>query len=162
MIKLLRTDSSNKDFRYLVRFLDAELQERDGDDHAFYAQFNKLDMIRNAVVAYLDGQPVGCGAIKPFSEGVVEVKRMFVPIEYRRRGISSNMLQELERWAAEMGFSALVLETGKAQPEAISLYQKSGYALIPNYGQYAGVENSVCMKKTIPHTQEQGAGVTPA
>lgn len=162
MIKLLRTDSNNEDFRYLVSFLDAELHVRDGEDHAFYAQFNKIDMIRHAVVAYQDEKPVGCGAIKPFGEGVAEVKRMFVPVEHRRRGISSLVLRELEQWAAALGFSALVLETGKAQPEAISLYQKSGYSLIPNYGQYVGVENSVCMKKSLLHTLAQQADVTSA
>ncbi|WP_407524361.1 GNAT family N-acetyltransferase [Lacibacter sp. MH-610] len=58
------------------------------------------------------------------------------------------MLQ-LEQWAKEEGYSAAVLETGKKQPEAIRLYEKCGYSRIPNYGQYAGVENSVCMKKEL-------------
>lgn len=155
MIQLLRTDSGHEHFRYLVTFLDAELRLRDGEDHAFYDQFNKIDMTRHAVVAYLDGQAVSCGAIKAYAEGVAEIKRMFVPELHRGKGIASAVLQELERWAAELGYTALVLETGKAQPEAIRLYQKSGYTPIPNYGQYAGIENSVCMTKKLITTTAQ-------
>lgn len=162
MIQLLRTDSGHEHFRYLVRFLDAELRIRDGEDHAFYDQFNKIDMIRHAVVAYLDGQAVGCGAIKAFAEGVAEVKRMYVPELHRGKRIASAVLQELEHWAAELGYTSLVLETGKAQPEAIGLYQKSGYTPIPNYGQYAGIENSVCMTKKLMTTTAQEGSITVA
>ncbi|MEO6589269.1 MAG: GNAT family N-acetyltransferase, partial [Pyrinomonadaceae bacterium] len=59
------------------------------------------------------------------------------------------ILAELENWAKELNFSECILETGLKQPEAIRLYQKSGYETILNYGQYAGVENSVCMKKVL-------------
>ena len=149
MIKLKRTNSENNDFRKLVELLDAELSERDGDVHPFYAQYNKIDKIKYVVVAYLNMTPVGCGAIKKYSEHTIEVKRMFVPIEFRGQGIGGLVLKELESWAEELNFSELILETGKAQPEAIRLYQKSGYTLIPNYGQYENVENSVCMKKEL-------------
>jgi putative acetyltransferase len=149
MLRLVRTDSDNPDFRALVRLLDADLQRRDGAEHAFYAQFNKVDAIRHVVVAYLDEVPVGCGAFKPYSEAQVEVKRMFVQPEYRGRGVAQAVLAELEHWAHELHYAGCVLETGKKQPEAIGLYQKSGYQLIPNYGQYIGVDNSVCMQKTL-------------
>jgi GNAT superfamily N-acetyltransferase len=56
----------------------------------------------------------------------------------------------LELWAAELGYTAYVLETGRKQPEAIRIYQKAGYTVIPNYGQYKNVENSVCMTKLAP------------
>ncbi|RTQ47873.1 GNAT family N-acetyltransferase [Hymenobacter gummosus] len=149
MLRLVRTDSDNADFRALVRLLDQDLHLRDGAEHAFYAQFNKVDAIRHVVVAYLDEVPVGCGAFKPFAGEQVEVKRMFVQPAYRGRGIAGAVLAELERWAAELHYTACVLETGKKQPEAIGLYQKSGYQLIPNYGQYIGVDNSVCMQKAL-------------
>ena len=64
MIKIIRTDSKNKDFISLVNALDKELAERDGEDHSFYAQYNKIDAIKYAIVAYVDDQPLGCGAIK--------------------------------------------------------------------------------------------------
>ena len=149
MINLLRTDSDSSDFRELVRLLDQDLQIRDGDEHSFYAQFNKVDTIRHVVLACEDDKAVGCGAIKEYAEGVAEIKRMFVRAERRGRGIAGKILAELETWASELGFSECILETGWNQPEAIGLYQKCGYETIPNYGQYSGVENSVCMKKLL-------------
>ncbi len=150
MLKTTRTTSDNPDFRHLVALLDQDLAIRDGDDHAFYAQYNKMDSIRHVVVAYEDGAPVGCGAFKSFDENSVEIKRMFVQPELRGQGIAAAILTELESWAGELGYSRCVLETGKKQPEAIRLYQKSGYGAIPNFGQYEGVENSVCMEKILP------------
>lgn len=149
MLKIIRTDSLNEDFRELVRLLDADLSVRDGADHSFYAQFNKIDLIKNAVVAYQGQKAVGCGAFKPFDAESVEIKRMFVRPENRGQGVAVEVLRELENWASELEFAFAVLETGKKQPEAIRLYEKSGYELIPNYGQYEGMENSVCMKKKI-------------
>jgi len=149
MTNVIRTNSDNTDFRALVALLDADLQIRDGDEHSFYAQFNRVDKIRHVVVAYENDEAVGCGAIKEYAEDVAEIKRMFVQTERRGRGIAGKILADLETWANELGFSECVLETGLKQPEAIALYRKSGYEMIPNYGQYIGVENSVCMKKII-------------
>ena len=149
MIKLIRTDSENPDFIELVRHLDADLAERDGQEHSFYAQFNKINMIRHVIVAYSSGQPAACGAIKEYEPGVVEVKRMYTLPQLRGNGIAGRVLAELETWAKELKYRKCILETGKKQPEAIRLYEKSGYKLIPNYGQYAGVENSVCFEKLV-------------
>jgi len=152
MIQLLRTDSGNADFRRLVVSLDAYLREKDGEDHAFYNQFNKIDHIRHVVVAYADGKAAGCGAIKKYDEQSAEIKRMFVDPAFRGRGIAALILTELERWAAELNFSSCILETGKGQTEAVRLYRKANYQVIPNYGQYIGVDNSVCMKKELNDT----------
>ena len=149
MSALKRTTSDDADFINLVILLDQDLKIRDGLEHFFFAQFNKLDSIRNVVVYYSDNIPVGCGAFKKYDAQTVEIKRMFVKEEFRRNGIAGKILKELESWAKESGFSACVLETGKKQPEAIRLYQNSGYEIIPNYGQYENVENSVCMRKVI-------------
>jgi putative acetyltransferase len=151
MITLTRTDSSNKDFIELVKHLDADLAKRDGEEHAFYNQFNKVTMIKHVVVAYENELPISCGAIKEFDAQSMEVKRMYTLPQHRGKGIASLVLHELEKWAAEMNYPTCVLETGKRQPEAIELYKKNGYHIILNYGQYAGVENSVCFeKKLIP------------
>jgi putative acetyltransferase len=149
MITVKRTNSQDADFQRLVRDLDKELAIRDGDEHSFYAQFNKIDAIKYVVVAYDDGSPAGCGAIKEYAPAVMEVKRMFVPVEKRGNGIASTALRELELWASELNAGKCILETGKKQTEAIRLYEKSGYCLISNYGQYAGVENSVCFEKEL-------------
>ena len=149
MLKIIRTDSQNTDFQALVKLLDEDLAVRDGDLHGYYAQFNKIEAIKNSVVAYEHETAVGCGAFKKFDDESVEIKRMYVRPENRGRGVAAAILSELENWAKETGFKFAVLETGKKQPEAIRLYEKSGYELIPNYGQYAGMENSVCMKKPL-------------
>jgi putative acetyltransferase len=149
MIKLKRTNALNKDFIELVKHLDADLAIRDGDDHAFYNQFNKLDLIKYVVVAYENNIPVGCGAIKEFSPKVMEVKRMYVSLDSRGKGIASLVLIELEQWTSELDFKKCILETGIKQPEAQRLYKKNGYERILNYGQYANVDTSLCFKKEL-------------
>jgi putative acetyltransferase len=149
MVILVRTNSDNRDFIELVRSLDAELAVRDGDDHSFYSQFNSIDKIKYAVLAYENGIPLGCGAIKKYDDNTMEVKRMYVTPESRGTGIASKILSALERWAVELSNTKCVLETGKRQPDAIRLYEKNGYNIIPNYGQYTGIENSVCFEKKL-------------
>jgi GNAT superfamily N-acetyltransferase len=149
MIKLVRTNSENRDFITLVKLLDADLAIVDGKDHVFYSQFNKIDNIRYVIVAYDDERAAGCGAIKEFGRDAMEVKRMYVSPQNRKKGIASMILSELEKWASELSASKCILETGKRQYEAVGLYKKSGYQLIPNYGQYAGVENSLCFEKDL-------------
>ncbi len=149
MIQLRRTNSEDKDFIELVRDLDADLAVRDGDDHSFYAQFNKIDKIKFVVVAYENKKLLGCGAIKAYEPSTMEVKRMYVLPESRGKGIATKILSELEHWAAELAYEKCILETGKKQPEAIGLYVKNGYKMIPNYGQYATIENSLCFEKKL-------------
>ena len=133
----------------MVTLLDKELAIRDGNEHGFYAQFNKIDALKNVVVYAVDNAAIGCGAFKAYDDHTVEIKRMYVLPPFRGQRIAAGVLRELEHWAAETGYAACILETGKKQPEAIALYQREGYNIIPNYGQYEGVENSVCMKKEL-------------
>ena len=87
--------------------------------------------------------------IKKFEDRSMEVKRMYLVPDYRGRGIASQILSALEEWAKELGCSACVLETGFNQPEAISLYKKAGFHIIDNYGQYKGLNNSICFEKKL-------------
>lgn len=144
-----RTTSENADFQSLVSALDKVLADLDGDDHAFYAQFNKTAGLKNVVVCYKDDEAIGCGAFRPYDENTVEIKRMYTKPEFRGIGVASKILAELEKWAAEERFSDAILETGEKQTDAISLYQTKHYKIIPNYGQYEHVENSICMKKKL-------------
>lgn len=146
---IVKTDASQADFKKLVALLDVDLAERDGEEHSFYDQFNQLNLIKYALVAYKNDFPVACGAIKELEPNVMEVKRMYVTPEKRGEGFATKVLAELENWARELGYQKCVLETGKRQPEAIALYTKNGYQIIPNYGQYAGIENSVCFEKHL-------------
>lgn len=149
MLALKRTDSSDRDFHLLVAELDKDLLGRYDELQLFYRQFNKIENNPTVVVAYADGEPAGCGCIKPFNEDSVEVKRMYVSNEHRSKGIGAAILNELEKWATELQYKYTVLETGDKQPEAVHLYKKAGYTVIPNYGQYAGVATSICMKKEL-------------
>ena len=151
MIKIVRTNSGNKDFIELVKYLDADLAKRDGTDHLFYSQFNKIDKIKYAVVAYENSVPTGCGAMKEYNPDTVEIKRMYTLPTSRGKGIATLVLKELETWATELSYERCILETGKKQPEAIDLYQRNGYSRIPNYGQYAEIENSVCFEKPLEY-----------
>lgn len=149
MITLKRTNSDNPDFQNLVIDLDKDLAIRDGDDHAFYAQYNKITMIKHVVMAYENEEAIGCGAIKEYEAGTMEVKRMYVPPAKRGHGIASVVLKELEQWARELGYDKCILETGEKQPEAIRLYHKNNYTVIKNYGQYEGVSASICFEKHL-------------
>lgn len=149
MIKILRTSPAHPSYHELVKKLDKELAITDGEDHAFYDQFNKSDNIQHAVLLLDGDQPVGCGALKDNEPGVMEIKRMFILKENRGKGYASMILKELESWAFELGYQRCILETGINQPDAIALYKKSGYAIIPNYGQYAGVDKSFCFEKML-------------
>ena len=150
MITFKRTDSNDKDFHLLVEKLNKYLLQQYGALQDFYSQFNKIDNIPNVVIAYWNDGPAGCGCFKKFDNQSVEVKRMFVAEEYRGKGIGAAILSELEKWAKELGNKEVVLEMGNRQPEAAILYKKQGFKIIPNYGQYIGMEEtSICMKKEL-------------
>ena len=119
------------------------------------------------VVAYIGGEPVGCGAVRRLVEdsagrlvpglpefpggatAVGEIKRMYTAPAARRRGVSRALLARLETEAVRLGYRRLQLETGDRQPEAISLYESAGYRRIPTYGQYEGDELSVCFARDL-------------
>jgi GNAT superfamily N-acetyltransferase len=149
MISIIRTTSENKDFRELILQLDLDLDGRYGKKQEEYNKYNVIELIDTVVVAYNSSQPVGCGCFKQYSNDTVEIKRMFVKNEMRGKGISKMILKELENWAAEKGYAYSILETGIGQHEAIGLYEKFDYKRIDNYGQYANMPLSVCMKKTL-------------
>ncbi|MEO5944420.1 MAG: GNAT family N-acetyltransferase [Ferruginibacter sp.] len=149
MITTKRTNSEDEDFKALVKLLDEELKILDGEEHLFYAQLNKIENIKQVIVLYDGEENVGCGAIREYAENTMEVKRMYVLPGKRGRGIASAILKGLEDWSKELEITTLVLETGKKQPEAIALYKKSGYHIIPSYGKYKNMENSICFKKEL-------------
>ncbi|MHB8209193.1 GNAT family N-acetyltransferase [Mucilaginibacter sp.] len=148
-IVLKRTSNTETDFKNLISELNKYLSIVNGEQDAFYAPNNVLDPLDTAVIAYYNGKPIGCGCFKKFDKQSVEIKRMYVEPELRGRGIASAVLNELEKWAKENGFKHTVLETGLKLDDANALYRKQGYEIIENYGKYAGVKSSVCMKKAL-------------
>ena len=149
MIKLVRTDSNNQNFIELIKYLDADLAEKDGEEHPFYDQFNKIDKIKHVVVAYENEHATGCGALKEYAPNIMEIKRMYTSPGSRGKGIATKILTELETWAGELCYEKCLLETGTKQLDAIGLYKKNGYKRISNYGQYATVANSLCFEKEL-------------
>ena len=149
MIAITHCTGQDADFRALVTELDKELVERYGEQMEFFGQYNHSIDVQNAVVAYLDGVPAGCGCFKQFSGDTVEMKRMFVPKAFRGKRVARAVIAELEAWAKELGYAFAVLETGILQPEAIRLYENAGYHRIPNYEPYIGVKESICFQKTL-------------
>ena len=106
-------------------------------------------------VGYLDARPVVTGAwrrttVQAFEPiATAEVKRMYVAPAARSRGLARRMLAHLERTAAESGVEAMVLETGLRQPEAIALYESSGYLPVPGFGYYRDAPLSRCFGKLL-------------
>jgi GNAT superfamily N-acetyltransferase len=136
--------------RVLIERLSAELGARYGDDGS--GAFSPDDIMVPGgalVVARLGGEAVGCGALRPLKEGIGEIKRMYVEPRARGRGIARIILRELETIARSAGFDAVWLETGTLQPEAIRLYETSGYDRIACYGQYIDNPLSVCFEKRL-------------
>ena len=155
MIKLVRTNSENQDFINLVKELDTYLKITDGNEHDFYNQFNSISVIKHVVLCYFNNEPVGCGAFKELSQSNAEIKRMYTKESVRGKGIATAILKELERWAQELKYTSTVLETGIRQIEAVQFYKKNAYQIIPNYGQYIGIKNSLCFEKILKNEKGQ-------
>ena len=151
LIRLIRTRSSNPDFRQLILELDNDLNERSQTEQSKYDKHNVIDIIETVVLGYEGKIPVTCGCFKKYGPDSVEIKRMYVKPSHRGRGLSKLVLAELEFWAVELGNKTAVLETGKGQPEAIGLYQNSGYQQIDNYGPYKNIPQSICFEKRLMH-----------
>lgn len=148
-IKLVKQREKHPDFLKLVSKLDQDLSVTDGEDHAFYNQFNGTENIHHIVLAYHENEAVACGAFKVINHTTVEIKRMYTLPNHRGKSIAISILKSLEKWAASEGYKEMILETGTRQLSAITLYKKYGFQIIENYGPYVGVKNSLCFKKEI-------------
>jgi GNAT superfamily N-acetyltransferase len=136
-----------------VRYVDID-EADDPDDDDYLAEVTPA-MVRAPVgtflVAWLDGEPAGCGALKPLDSdpSVAEIKRMYTAPTARRRGVSRTLLVRLEEAAASLGYGRIQLETGLAQPEAMALYESHGWHRITPYGHYRHSPQSVCFAKDL-------------
>jgi uncharacterized protein (DUF952 family) len=92
------------------------------------------------LVAWLDGAPIACAGIRPWSEpGVAELKRMYVRPAGRSQGIARRLLGAAEAGAARAGYHALVLDTGAKQPHAEALYRSAGYTEVEKFNDLPAV-----------------------
>ncbi len=149
MLSISRTNSKDPDFIALVDELNAWLRVKDGDKHAYYNQFNSIEGIPHVVVTYNSGRAVACGAMKEYHNSTVEIKRMYTHPDSRGNGLGKTILVSLEKWAGELGYEYLILETGKSFSAAVHLYKNYGFERIPNYDQYEDVKDSICFRKTV-------------
>ncbi len=147
----VETDGENHDFEMLCAMLDENLDELVGEkfQRTEYVKFNLRDSIHDVILIYHNKEAIACGAFKRYDETSAELKRVFLRKEYRGMGLAGKLIARLEENARSKGFETMILETGKPLIAAGKLYKKLGYKIIPNYGQYADMPESVCMSKSL-------------
>ena len=152
-----RTDGKDVDFIENCRLLDMDLDRRVGKKvkRDKYKKYNQLDEIQEAIVVYDDNKVIGGGAIRRYDDKNIELKRVFVHTEYQGQGIGSRLVTLLIEWAIELGYNRMILETGELLAESCAVYRKLGFQVIPNYGPYMDMPESLCMAKNLKGTFEQ-------
>ncbi|HHV11118.1 MAG TPA: GNAT family N-acetyltransferase [Clostridiales bacterium] len=145
------TDGKDPDFAMLCGRLDSALDEIVGRkfQRSQYDQYNQRDSIHDVIVVYQKGEPVACGAFKMYDEDHAELKRIFTEPANRNMGLGAELVRRLETKAKIKGYQWCILETGNLLEAACHVYQKAGYKVIPNYGQYADMPDSICMERKI-------------
>ncbi|NAS32570.1 GNAT family N-acetyltransferase [Flavobacteriaceae bacterium R38] len=145
-----RTNANDKDFKLLVDQLDTYLSGINGENDDFFRQFNTIEVLQHVIVFYdKSGNVQACGAFKAYNEATVEIKRMYVLPECRGIGLGSSVLNALEQWAKELGYSRTILETSIKMQDAVQLYLKNKYEEIPKYDPYKNVATSICFEKIL-------------
>jgi predicted DNA-binding protein (MmcQ/YjbR family)/GNAT superfamily N-acetyltransferase len=150
-LEFKETDGENLDFAMLCSKLDYTLEKKVGKkfQRSQYVQFNQRNSIHDVIVAYRKGEPVACGAFKMYDEDHAELKRIYTEPSIRNMGLGAEIIRRLEAKAKIKGYTWCILETGKPLEAACHVYQKAGYKIIPNYGQYVNMPNSICMERKI-------------
>lgn len=150
-LRFIHTNGNNKDFTILCNRLEYALDEIVGEsfDRTRYAAFNTRENMNDAIVVYRNNEPIGCGAIRGYDDEHVELKRVFTVEEARGIGLGEEIIRRLEAIGKIQGYKYCILETGKLLKAACHIYKKMGYQVIPNYGPYEDMPNSICMQKKI-------------
>ncbi|WP_270564104.1 GNAT family N-acetyltransferase [Clostridium beijerinckii] len=143
-----RTTSEDVDFKFLEKQLDDELFEIYGDMQSNYSSHNTAIDLKTIII-FVDQKPIGCGCLKFLDCDLAEVKRVYVSLEYRNRGVAKIIVKEIEKLAIESNIKNIILQTGSRQKAAVNLYESMGYKLTENYGPYVNDNNSMCMKKIV-------------
>jgi|EndMetStandDraft_5_1072996.scaffolds.fasta_scaffold01602_3 putative acetyltransferase len=151
-IEIQREDLASPVALRLIRALDAELSRLYPEQGATHFRLDADEVAPERggfFVAYVNGSPVGCGAVRQLDAETAEIKRMYVDPGMRRRGVGRAVLAALEREAARLGVRTVVLETGARQPEALRLYEATSFSPIPPFGEYVDSPLSICLGKRI-------------
>lgn len=150
-MKYVYTDGKNKDFNLLCQQLDDYLNEIVGGEkqRKQYTKYNTTEDIHDVILLYDNDLPIGCASFRYVDDKTAEIKRVFIRKEYRGKGLSKELMKNLEERAKDKHYTKLILETGAPLKEAIGLYKTTGYKVIENYGQYKEMKDSICMRKNI-------------
>lgn len=148
-VTIKRTEASDPDFPYLVAQLTLEIREIYGDFQVIYDKYNQISHLDTVVIGYVNDMPVGCGCFKEIDPETVEIKRVYVKPAEREMGMATAIMDELEVWAKELGYSEVITETANKLDKSISFLKNRGYHTIPAYGPYAMMKTSVCFGKSL-------------
>ncbi|WP_082447168.1 GNAT family N-acetyltransferase [Flavobacterium sp. KJJ] len=147
-ISIKITNPNNEKVAAIIEELSANLYLRFGSDgRNSFADWEHNNPKFVFVVAEINNEIVGCGAIRPIKENIGEVKRMYS--KYPRKRIGQTILSFLEQQAIEIGYTKLVLETRVKNQEATKFYQNQDYKVIPNYGKYTDRPEAICFGKSL-------------
>jgi putative acetyltransferase len=151
-VTVRRCDITSPAAQSLIAALNAELSLTYPEPGATHFRLDPDEVADGQgafLVASRDGTPVGCGAVRRIDPRTGELKRMYVRPEQRGRGIGRALLLALEAEARTLGLTRLVLETGVRQAEAVVLYRRAGFSVIPPFGEYVESPLSLCMAKEL-------------
>ena len=148
-IEIREEDINSADAEKLIEELSIELKNITGRDGR--NSFNNDDMLNDraifVVARDLNGNALGCGALRYFSDEEAEIKRVYA--REKSKGIGSKIINFLETKARELGYKKIILETGIVNKKAVNFYKKHSYQVITSYGKYVNMPDSVCFAKII-------------
>lgn len=149
MITVEKSDPFSPDSCSLIEKLSAELAAITGDSGKSNFTIDSMDGDRSLWVLARNekGYATGCGAIRPLTENIAELKRMFS--DRSAPGVGKALLSFLETSAKNMGYTEIWLETRHVNHKAVNFYKNNGYVLIENYGPYIGRDEAVCFSKVL-------------
>lgn len=149
MITLEKSDPFSSESQLLIELLSTELAAITGDNGKsnFTVEAMSDDKALWVLAKNSQGKAIGCGAIRPLTQNIAELKRMFS--DRSVSGVGGALLTFLEKSAKEMGYIELRLETRQVNYRAVNFYKKNGYMRIENYGPYIGRTEAVCFSKVL-------------
>lgn len=149
MILIEKSSPDTPQSLYLIEMLSATLAEITGDSGKtnFNVDTMKSDRALWVVAKDENGEAIGCGAIRPISEDIAELKRMFSV--NKASGTGTALLRYLEGEAKSLGYNEIRLETRRVNTRAVAFYVKHNYQRIANYGPYVGKDEAVCFSKHL-------------
>ncbi|KJV48827.1 acetyltransferase [Pantoea sp. BL1] len=149
MITIEPADPFAPESQRLIEQLSTELAAITGNNGRSHFSAEAIDAKRSIWVLAKDqqGRAVGCASLRPLSDDVAELKRMYS--DRSVSGVGDTLLDYLQEWAAKAGYKDIQLSTRVINTRAVAFYLKHGFEQIDNYGPYVGRPESICLSKTL-------------